>query len=308
MNIENLKYFIEVAKTGSLSKAAESLCLSQQGLSKAVKALERDVGARLLVRSNKGISLTKEGEIVLSRARAVVSELEAMGGELAASKADAESLKGEGIKLVTSLICLITIIEALQERGYLEGLVLRQAETERAFLSMLDPDWLHLVDMALYRYPRSDLEERYEVIPVFESNMGLITLRSAFPDMPDKISPEQASLLPLGIADTETTRDTFEWVFSEHPAKNVMLFTTSEEGLMRGVSKGRFAAFTISCQWHKFSGEVEDSRLFKFSELENDATSLFAFVRPKGLPMSRKQEAFVDSLLKAVGDMPFLKG
>ena len=56
--------FLKVVETGSISKAANELFISQPALSQQLKKLEKEFNAKLFTRSNKGIELTKEGRIV----------------------------------------------------------------------------------------------------------------------------------------------------------------------------------------------------------------------------------------------------
>ena len=56
--------FLKVVETGSFSKAANELFISQPALSQQLKKLEKEFNAKLFTRSNKGIELTKEGKIV----------------------------------------------------------------------------------------------------------------------------------------------------------------------------------------------------------------------------------------------------
>lgn len=60
-NIEHVKAFYYVAKTGSVTKAAGELSISQPAVSQAVKQLETELGVNLIKRAPRGIRLTKEG-------------------------------------------------------------------------------------------------------------------------------------------------------------------------------------------------------------------------------------------------------
>lgn len=66
---DDLRYFSEIAATGNLSRAAERVNISQPSLTLAMQRLERAVGAALLVRSRKGVSLTPAGQQLLRHAR-----------------------------------------------------------------------------------------------------------------------------------------------------------------------------------------------------------------------------------------------
>ncbi|MCR5109770.1 MAG: LysR family transcriptional regulator [Ruminococcus sp.] len=72
MDIRVLRYFLAVAREQSFSTAAERLFLSQPTLSRQLKELEDELGKTLLVRSNKGVTLTEEGMILRKRAEEIV--------------------------------------------------------------------------------------------------------------------------------------------------------------------------------------------------------------------------------------------
>lgn len=76
MNILHLKYAVETAKAGSLSKAAEALYMNQPNLSRAIKDLETSLGITIFERSSKGIGVTPEGEEFLGYARKILRQID----------------------------------------------------------------------------------------------------------------------------------------------------------------------------------------------------------------------------------------
>lgn len=64
MRISSLRYFYEVAELKSISKVSKNLHISQPALSHQLFKLEKDLGVKLLERSNKGVELTTKGEIL----------------------------------------------------------------------------------------------------------------------------------------------------------------------------------------------------------------------------------------------------
>lgn len=68
MRLEQLSYLIEITRLHSISKAAETLHISQPALSASVKSLETELGISLFKRTNRGIFLTAEGEKIHSDA------------------------------------------------------------------------------------------------------------------------------------------------------------------------------------------------------------------------------------------------
>lgn len=77
MEIRQLRYFVEICKTGSFAQAAENCYITAQGISVSLRKLEEELGAKLLKRSNQGVSPTKAGVILLSRAVLILNEVDA---------------------------------------------------------------------------------------------------------------------------------------------------------------------------------------------------------------------------------------
>ena len=76
MTLQQLKYVIEVAKSRSISNAAQNLFISQPSLSNALKELEKEMGITIFSRTNKGIVITPQGSEFLGYARQVVEQAE----------------------------------------------------------------------------------------------------------------------------------------------------------------------------------------------------------------------------------------
>lgn len=78
MTLTQLRYVIAVANANSMSEAARYLFIAQPSLSAAIKELETEIGMVLFLRTNRGISLTPEGEEFIGYARQVVEQYELM--------------------------------------------------------------------------------------------------------------------------------------------------------------------------------------------------------------------------------------
>lgn len=76
MNILHMKYAVEVAKAGSLNKAAQTLLIAQPNLSRSIKELEADLGIAIFDRSAKGMLLTPEGEEFMGYAQNLLRQID----------------------------------------------------------------------------------------------------------------------------------------------------------------------------------------------------------------------------------------
>ena len=82
MRTEYLAYLLHIAKTKSINTSAKELYMSQQSLSKAIKALENELGTALLKRHHYGVELTEAGRLVLERAKVISDQVYKMNQEL----------------------------------------------------------------------------------------------------------------------------------------------------------------------------------------------------------------------------------
>ncbi|MBB6450958.1 DNA-binding transcriptional LysR family regulator [Geomicrobium halophilum] len=78
MEIKQLRFFLEVYKQKSFSKASETLHISQPTLSKVIHQLEEELGIRLFDRSTRHLQVTEEGEMMRTHAHKVMREVEDM--------------------------------------------------------------------------------------------------------------------------------------------------------------------------------------------------------------------------------------
>jgi DNA-binding transcriptional LysR family regulator len=79
-----LLIFRDVARAGSISAAARALGWTQPAVSQHLRALEREVGCALLLRSTAGVELTEPGRVLLARADAIAGDLHMADEEMAA--------------------------------------------------------------------------------------------------------------------------------------------------------------------------------------------------------------------------------
>lgn len=75
MRIRHLEYFVRVCELGSITKAAGSLNVAQPALGAQLKSLEEELGTTLLIRTPRGVRLTRAGEILLEDARHILDRL-----------------------------------------------------------------------------------------------------------------------------------------------------------------------------------------------------------------------------------------
>ena len=68
MELRHLRYFVAIGEELNFTKAAKRMCTVQPSLSQQIKDLEHEVGVQLLVRTNRKVELTAEGQAFLKQA------------------------------------------------------------------------------------------------------------------------------------------------------------------------------------------------------------------------------------------------
>ena len=86
MEFRVLKYFLAVAKTGNITRAAEEANISQPALSRQIMDLEDELGVKLLKRSKRNTTLTEEGYLLKKRAEEICGLMEKTVEEISSSK------------------------------------------------------------------------------------------------------------------------------------------------------------------------------------------------------------------------------
>lgn len=92
MDIRVLQYFLAVAREESITRAAETLHMTQPPLSRQLKDLEDEIGKPLLIRGSKKITLTEDGVLLRKRAEEIVALMEKTKVELSSSE---ENISGD---------------------------------------------------------------------------------------------------------------------------------------------------------------------------------------------------------------------
>lgn len=82
MDIRTLRYFVEVVRQQSFTRAAEKLFVTQPTISKMLKNLEDELNCTLLIRDGRKLLLTDTGRVVFERGQAILGEFSQLESEL----------------------------------------------------------------------------------------------------------------------------------------------------------------------------------------------------------------------------------
>ena len=216
MELRQLEYFLECARRGSLTRAAEALYTTQPHVSQVIRALERELGAALFRRTGSGIVLTEEGERIRFYAEntvknaALIRETAADGrGETLRIAANPSSrlafLAGEyyctdapaGMTLQYTECSIEEMMDLLEMRQYDLGFLFMPEHKRAAFVHLarrrhLDYLPLKQSDLVLHCGPASPFFGRGSVGPEELNGLACVQLEDDFFSVEELLTEHEA--------------------------------------------------------------------------------------------------------------------
>lgn len=301
ITLRQLEYFAAVAEAGTVTAAAQQLYLSQSAVSNAVADLERLLDVKLFVRHPRGLSLTREGRQVLSRARFLLRD----AGDL---ERHAVRL-GDDLSGTLSIGCYATIAPVLLPR-VVADLAAQYPAVEVSFAEgsrgeLLDGLTLGRYDvLVLYDYRfKDDLSE-----------IGQSTPLGSIP--PYALLPPEHRLAGTGPVSLRDLVDDPFILFGLEPADQYFLSLFALEGLspsiryrtgnyevLRGLV-ARGVGYSLLTQRTRQTTSY-DGLAYAAAELAGDHEPLgVVAVTPSRNRLTRRVRAFVDSARSVFADAP----
>ena len=114
-NLRLLRVFIEVAERLSFTRAAETLYLRQQTVSRMVRDLEREVGVELLERSTREVRVTPAGQVLLEQGRTLLRSADAAYRAVRATGTGEDGIVRIGASVAIGSIDRVDAVRALRE-------------------------------------------------------------------------------------------------------------------------------------------------------------------------------------------------
>ena len=138
--LKQLRYFLALTETEHFGRAAERCFVSQSAFSNAIQELETTLGARLVDRTNRSVTITSMGQEVAVQARLVMRDVESL---VDMSRGRGEPLTGElrlGVIPTIAPFLLPSVLPKLRKRYPKLELLLAEDQTERIHRRLLDGD------------------------------------------------------------------------------------------------------------------------------------------------------------------------
>lgn len=114
MEIRGLRYFVAIVDCGSLTKAAEQVCVAQPALSQQLAALEAELGVPLLVRSPKGVAPTDAGMTLYRHARTILKQMEQTRSDVRATGSGVSGTVAVGLPTTAAAVLAMPLLRAVR--------------------------------------------------------------------------------------------------------------------------------------------------------------------------------------------------
>lgn len=210
ISLEYYRVFYHVSRSGSITMAAEQLCISQPAVSQAIKQLEAALNCRLFVRTSKGVHLTKEGELLDGYVRQGLERI--LEGENTLKRMQ-DLDTGEiriGASDMTLQFYLLSYLEAFHERYPNIKVIVSNAPTPETMRSLCQGKIdFGVVTTPVEGYEDADLAVVREIRNVFVAGEKFLYLKGR------KLAYKELEHLPCIVLEGDTSTRAFTESFLE---------------------------------------------------------------------------------------------
>ena len=243
MQVETLRYFIELAQAGSFYGAARNAFISQQGLNKAITALEDELGVKLVERGSRGVRLTTGGDIFLDYARRALVDYKSMLDELYAENRFV-------VPDAPPLVFHVTYYPAQISRPFIDDMDVIESVrvSEEGFRRIVesaaasDGSELYLVDV--YAETADELEQRSDLLfePMLVSQFGVVCQDGSPLSGQRVVHREQLADVPLAVDSHRETMRLVGNVMQDYPLNNIRFGVSEPRMTLEYASKSKQVA------------------------------------------------------------------
>jgi DNA-binding transcriptional LysR family regulator len=290
MDFDQLETFLEVARLSSFSRAAEKRFRTQPAISAQIRALEEEVGAKLLDRSGGKVALTQAGKIfqkyaeetVQSRRNVVtaIAEVERVpGGEIVVGA-------NEG----TCMHVLPEVFAKFKKEYPAVGVNVRRLESSGVLECVID----HSVDFGVVSLPVND--KRLTVVPIHRDEMVVICAPGHELSRCKKVTVEDVSKFPLLMPKFGKTRDAIEEMFATRSLSPTVSMELDSSELLK-----RFAAADVGVGFIARSNVQEEVKAKTLAAIPLTDVQIrrdLGLVFRKDKALSRAALAFIEIAVK----------
>lgn len=189
MNLKQLEAFVQVSESGSFSKAAKEIFLTQPTISAHISSLEKELNVRLFIRNTKEVSLSDDGKDLYRYAKQITDLEKAIEERFYMDSDDGKHFITIAASTIPAQYLLPKVLMCYRERYPKEQIKIMETDSSEVVTQVVD----HMVDVG---FTGTVLEKKHcKYIPFYKDELAVIT-----PDTPEyRILKEQ-------------NRDDIDWI------------------------------------------------------------------------------------------------
>lgn len=310
MKIDYLRYLVEVERCGSLSKASKSLYISHQGLNKAISAMERKLGIRLIERSYEGVRLTREGQALAACARSVVSQYDTALIDIGAVLPTTSRAEKDAVNLLMTPYALSMLSSVLKGSSYGSIIECPFNEVVSRLLNLPFND-VAVIDVFSEGPLACEAEslgltaDRYRLVPLFKTKLGVLTKRDHALAQCSVVSIDEVASLPLALIRNDALRAVISKIFGKKGLRNVVLETVSSTLYVNHMNQGlAFGMLDSFAYWSTLtSNAIEDAAFVPLETIfDNTVCLAYSLDAPNAAALEAFSERFAQRFARACSD------
>ena len=297
LNLDYLKSFYYIAQCNSISKASEILHVTQPGLSMQLKSLESELGFSLMSRSNKGVLLTSEGEIVYDYAKSIFTLEENMYNSINSLEQKKNTLFIASCKTYGSYQLAFNICDFKDIHSGLD-ICMDTYNTSEVIDKILSHDY----NMGIIKgHCSPEAKDMIEEVPFYDDEIVLCINPSY---SKDEIKIKEVKRIPLIMRDSDSGAYKMVKRFLgksgiDMSDLDILIRSNCTEIIKSSILKSCCASFVSkSCIQNELkSGQM---KIIKISDLDNfdDLRFSYHLIKRKQYKLNTYEQSFYDFLLK----------
>ncbi len=278
MDINQLKYFCTIARTGSMRKAAELLNVSPPALSKSTKLLQEELGVPLITHVGRNIVLTDQGRQLAERAQELIRGFETLRSDIEAGPAASDQ-----VRLATFEVFSTYALEFLNKLDWNEKQIILH-EVVPGELEMALANRQADVGITYLPIPHPELEH----MKIGAIEIGVYTGKEAFRGIPQNELPFVVPVIPI-TGNPSRIRGLDGWPDDAYPRRiryQVTLLESALELVRQGRCAGYFPAFVVELHNSRVREDLRLTRRPSIYKGRTCSTDVFLVKRKSDLESS----------------------
>lgn len=291
MRIADLEYLVELERCGSISKTAREGFISQQGLSRVIDSMEKELGTQLFIRSRSGVHLTEAGKAFVEHAKCAV---ESYHHGLEALEERKHTASSDILNISMSSYIPIVLFDRMMSRVRFDGRVsYREKRLKRieAELAEGSNDVLYLADWIDGTICDKDsVRSSYEVVKMFRSPFGIVT---AGMEPSPSITIAELAKRPLASFGGEDYNKTTSALLGSDIIDNAVISLPSRQAISSVLADVEGSCYTVDRFSVTLRGLIDSNTAFY--PIKPPTYLNIGFVYRKDSPKSQRYRDYIDA-------------